>query len=131
MWNSIKINGQNIEKQTANAVLINMPKNSSYSGFKFWHPVKCVRTVGGKGYFVSFSYTNDWKFKLIKNGKGKWNKFDVIDEMELTPTEMEDAFGVVNESITESMERSEETNIIVIEPKKKSVEVKIDENLKK
>lgn len=51
-----------------------------------------VRDAGGKGYFKTFSFTDDFKFKLLKYGKGRYNKSDVIDEIEIDCEEMMNAF---------------------------------------
>lgn len=93
-WQKIEFNVQNIEVETEKAALIKMPKNSAYAGYMFWHPLKLVRTSNlGKGYFKTFSFTNEFKFKLIKNGNGKYNSREVISEVTLSAEEMIDAWN--------------------------------------
>ena len=99
MWKNININKQNIKADTYKAVLISMPKNSDYDGFSFWHPSKLVRD-GRNSYAVSVGYTDDFKFKLVKYGKGKYNSRDIIAEIEIDAEEFEEAFGIMNENIT-------------------------------
>ena len=92
-WKSIKFNAQNIVTETDKAVLIACPHKSNFDGFVFWHPKKLVRVIGGKGYFVSFSYTDDFEFKLKKYGKGQYNSRDVIDEKTVSTETMEEIFA--------------------------------------
>lgn len=115
MWKSIKFNAQNIAFETAKAVLIKMPNKSDYTGYMFWHPSKLVRTIGGKGYFKSFSYTDEFEFKLFKQGKNR----KITAEAFLSPEEMEVAFEIVNEQLS----GTDECYLEVIEP------IKIDDNV--
>ena len=125
MWKNIEINLQNIETNTGKATLIKMPNNSDYAGYKFWHPSKLVR-YGSNSYARSIGYTDNFTFKLFKNGKGKYNKFDVVDEVEIDAEEFEEAFGCM-----EDCTRAKEDNyyLIVKEPDKFEKEVKIEKSL--
>jgi hypothetical protein len=87
-WHRVKFNVQNIEAETEKAVLIKCPHNSEYDGFAFWHPAKLVRDAGGKGWFKTFSFTDDFEFKLKKYGKGQFNKSDVIEQTTISAKEM-------------------------------------------
>lgn len=125
-WQAINFNAQNIEHETAKAVLIKMPNNSEWSGYKFWHPSKCVRTLSkGKGYFQSFSFSDNWEFKIFKTNK----RGEKTVEETLSPEEMAEAFGVVNEQI--SIDASTESYLEIEEPKKVDKTVSINNELKR
>jgi hypothetical protein len=135
MWKKIFFNSLNIEAETEKSILIKMPNKSNYSGYKFWHPKKLVRKEGGKGYHLSFSFTDDFKFKIFKNGKGKYNYKNIIDEVELSSDEMFEEFEQVDESISLAEERhkakEEESYLIIEEPEKKEIKnIEIREELK-
>lgn len=123
MWKSIKINAQNIEFETAKAVLIKMPNKSAYAGYMFWHPAKLVREMGGKGYFMSFSYTDEFEFKIFKQNKNR----KVTAEQLLSPEEMEEAFEIVNERLS----GTDECYLEITEPTKIDDKVEIREELRK
>ena len=122
-WKSIKFNAQNIEFETAKAVLIKMPNKSDYAGYMFWHPSKLVRTIGGKGYFKSFSYTDEFEFKIFKQGKNR----QITAEEFLSPEEMEEAFEIVNEQLS----GTDECYLEVTEPTKIDDKVEIRAELRK
>lgn len=86
MWKNINISKNNIDHETAKAVLIKMPNKSNYKGYCFWHSSKLVRKGRNKN-SISIGYTNDFTFKLIKYGNGKYNKFDIIKEIEISVDE--------------------------------------------
>ncbi|HHX68691.1 MAG TPA: hypothetical protein GX708_11640 [Gallicola sp.] len=134
MWNKIFINAQNIEHETAKATLIKMPNKSNYAGYSFWHPSKLVRSEGGNGYHLSISFTNNFTFKLIKKGNGKWNRNETIDEIELSAEDFMNEFEIMSDNIELANERQEqkekESYLIVREPDKFDKEIKVREELK-
>lgn len=127
MWKNIEINLQNIEAETEKAVLIKMPNNSNYAGYKFWHPSKLVR-YGSNSYARSIGYTDQFTFKLKKYGNGKWNKTKVIAEKEISVEEFEEAFNCMK-SCTRPKD-NEESYLIVEEPEKVEKEIEVDGELK-
>jgi len=104
MWKNLKINAQNIEFADYKTTLIKMPNNSDYAGYRFWHPSKLIRDAGGKGYFKSMGYTEDFEFKLKKYGRGQHNSKKVLHEVTVDYTKMEEAFESANKSIKASIE---------------------------
>lgn len=91
-WKNLEANSNLIQTDTGTAVLIKIPKQD----FVFWHPAKLVRTSGKNGYKMSIGYTDDFTFKIFKQGKGKYNKFAKIDEREITAEKMRAYFGEEN-----------------------------------
>ena len=121
MLQKIYFNSQNIEHETAKAVLVKMPNKSEYAGYKFWHPSKLVREEGGKGYHMSFSFTEEFEFTLRKYGKNR----QITAERILGWEEMLKAFEQVNEQIS----GHEEAYLEVAEPDKVDRMVKVREEL--
>lgn len=128
MWKNINVNKQNVKVESAKAVLIQMPHNSDYDGYSFWHPAKLVRT-GRNSNAVSIGYTEEFTFKLVKYGSGKWNSKEIVSEKTISVEEFEAAFGVMDENITTS-KKDTESYLKVEEPKKIEKEVAIAECLK-
>ena len=126
MWKNIEINKQNIETETDKAILIKMPNKSKFAGYKFWHPSKLVRH-GSNSYARSIGYTDDFTFRLKKYGNGKYNKFDVIDEIEISVKEFEEAFGCMEDCTRGKLD---ESYLIVKEPKKIDKKIEIVKELK-
>ena len=121
-WKKITINKNSVAAETATSVLIKMPNRSEFSGYTFWHPSKLVRVEGGKGYFISFSYTDDFDFKVFKQGKNR----KVLSEYRMSPGEIETAFEVVNNELSS---RDDEHYLLITEPVKIDDEVKVNEEL--
>ena len=124
-WNKIYFNSQNIEHETAKATLIKMPNKSEYAGYMFWHPSKLIQEEGGKGYWQSFSYTDEWNFKIFK-GNGQYRK-----EIQLDSRDIEEAFGIVDEEIGTRKTNDKKSYLEVTEPKPIDKEVEVDEELKR
>lgn len=88
MWENIKVNIQNIESETANAVLIKMPKKSKHKDFCFWVSKKLVRQ-GSHSYEISIGIKSDFSFNAKRTGKN----FKVLDERVLTANDLKEAFN--------------------------------------
>ena len=133
MWYKINFNALNIEHETTRATLIKMPKNSNYSGYCFWHPKKLIRENEiGKGYFLTFSFDENFKFKLQKYSKSKYKK-ELLDEVVLDFEEIMNEFEVGDTTIKNIEKQKEEAEKItyeVIKPEKiENQEVEIDPEL--
>lgn len=108
-WESIQVDSNCIETSTYKSVLINIPKNSEYRGYSFWHPAKCCRHVGKNSYLLQISFTDEFKFNIKKYGKGKFNWNKVLDEKVIDSDELKEAFGFgVNENLYEEMLEDDE-----------------------
>lgn len=119
-WDNIFINSQNIKAESERAYLIQMPNKSSYKGWAFWHPKKLVREQGGKGYYISFSFTDEFIFKVLLYGKGRHNSMSVIRREEISAEEMKEIFGVVDNSVNDAVYRE---TMKIIEKEEVSVEI--------
>lgn len=121
MWKNITINESQIERTTERGALIKVPN----SDWKFWHPIKCLRS-NGKQY--SLGYTDDFTFRLFKNGNGKYNKFEKVAEKEVDADEIEMMFE--GNIINQSQGRKNHSVVEVIEPTYRAPEeTKVDDEL--
>ena len=98
-WTNLHLNAQNIDAETAKAVLIVIPKSvcarlGVSEKMKFWHPAKLVRAAGGKGYFLTFALTEDFEIKAFRNGKGQYNSHEKIEEMTITGADLIESWEV-------------------------------------
>ena len=85
-WKQIQSNSNLIQHQTNSAVLIKLPKTE----WKFWHPVKLVKTAGKNAYMLVISYTDECKFKIFTTN----SKNEKTAEKEINATEFGAFFSV-------------------------------------
>ena len=97
-WKNIEISKNNVQADSGRAILIAFPHSSEFDGFCFWHPSKLVRT-GRNSNSLSVGYTDDFQFRILKYGKGKYNSKEIISEMEIGVLDFEEAFRTMNENI--------------------------------
>lgn len=100
MWKNIEINDSLVKARTAKSVLIAFPRKSQLHGYSFWHPAKLVRT-GRIVNTVSIGYSGEFVFRIKKYGNGKYNKREIISEMEIVADEFEQAFAGINSNDVE------------------------------
>lgn len=103
-WKKININNSNLVVEADKATLVKMPNKSQYAGYCFWHPNKLIRE-GKNSNASTLSYSDEFKFQIIKYGKGKYNKRDIIHEIEITIEEFEEAFCVMSSNVREKKEK--------------------------
>ena len=103
MWKEININSNLIKRETGRAVLIALPHNSEYNGYSFWFPSKLVKK-GKNSAAVSLSYTDDFSFRFVKHGKGRYNRNEAIDEITIAADEFEVVFEAIDSNITSPAE---------------------------
>lgn len=94
-WKNIYINSNLIGGGSSKAYVFNMPKNSKYAGYSFWLTDKCVHHVFGRGDIVVIGYTDEFTFKIFKQGKN----FNKLDEKTITAKEFEEIFEKMDSSI--------------------------------
>lgn len=92
MWKSIEISRGFVKAETVRAILIGMPCSSDFDGCAFWHPSKLI-WAGRRPDTVSIRYTDDFVFRLKKYGAGRYNFREIIEQRDITPEELADAFA--------------------------------------
>lgn len=95
MWKNIYINSNLIQNFTSKSYLFKLPSSSKYAGYLFWHPAKCVHYVYNRNDIVSVGYTDDFTFKIFKQGK----IFNRLDEITLAAKEFEEIFENMDKNI--------------------------------
>ena len=130
MWDKIYFNKQNVKTETEKATLIKLPHASKYDDYLFWHPTKLIREEGGKGYHLSFSFQDDWEFKVFKLYKNKKGP-----EKILSVQEMKEAFRSSSATIAQANEiheqKQQESYLRVTEPVPIDKDVEVDPSLKR
>ena len=129
MWYKINFNALNIEYETEKATLIKMPRNSNYAGYCFWHSKKLVRENKiGKGYFLTFSFNEDFKFKLQKFSNSKFKK-ELLNEVIIDYKTIIKEFKKENDNIESPKKNDVITFEAITSEKIKNKEVVIDSEL--
>lgn len=95
MWKEININSNLIKHENGRSILIAMPHSSGYDGYSLRFPLRLVRK-GKNPASVSLSYTDDFSFRLVKYGKGRYNRNEVIDEITIAANVFEAVFEAVD-----------------------------------
>lgn len=103
MWKKLLFNRQNIKASTPSAYLIMMPRGSRYPDYLFWYPAKLIKEAAGKGYFMSLTYADNFQFRLIKYGHGRFNQHKIIHQLIVPATVIEEAFGASDKSIDQAI----------------------------
>ena len=104
------MNAQNILIDTGKACKIAFPHSSDLDGFVIWVPSKLVRS-GSHSYEYSVSLHRDMTFKAKKYGHGKWNRNQVIEEMDI---DQEDIFEAFSGSGTETAHNAMKKDVIEV-----------------
>ena len=103
-WKYINFNYNRIIAESDRSVLITMPKTSKYSDYSFWHLKKLTRESGNSETFT-ISFNEDFVFHLKKYGEGKYNKYDVLNEIDIDAFEFERQFKRMDENIISGIKK--------------------------
>lgn len=86
--------------ETERAYLLRLPKTK----YKFWISKKLARTSADYGYKINMIIPSDFEVRIFKNGEGKYNKKEVIDERVISIEEFLKQFGLdLNNDILEDL----------------------------
>lgn len=96
MWHKFALNSQNVVRETAKAVLIALPHKSNFDGFEFWYPKKLVRQ-GSHSYQLIASIPDDMQITARRTSP---KTYKVLDEKELTPADVIEAFGGETQAVS-------------------------------
>ena len=91
-WSKIKVNIQNIKRETEKAVLIAMPHSSEFDGFTFWISKKLVRPTRND-WELAVSIAEDMKFTLKRTSE---KTFKVLEERTVCNEDLIEAFGIAH-----------------------------------
>lgn len=83
---NISANTNLILWETERAFLLKLPKTK----FKFWISKKLVRVYENQ---ITFLIPDNFEVKVFKNGEGKWNSREIIEEKILNRIEFLEHFG--------------------------------------
>lgn len=96
-WKSLNINKNQIEHETAKAVLVRCPNNSEYKGYTFWWPKKLIHE-GANSAALRLSYNPMMsEFKVFKTTP---KTFQRVAEDVLGAEDIEQIFEVTSSNIS-------------------------------
>ena len=89
MWNTLQIPEELVVVCTDKSIKIDMPGGGKYRGYNCWISRKIVhinvRYIGEEKFYVyEIVYKDNFTFMLKKYGNGRYNKYEVIDEKEIS-----------------------------------------------
>ena len=90
-WKNIDIDRKYIKVKTYRSALIQMPHDSDYDGYCFWHPI----TLIWRGWLTkdfSLRYHDDFKFRLFQETRDKYGKYKKINWRTVSAQEIISAF---------------------------------------
>jgi len=89
IWKIVKGNIEQIEVETPKAMLLKVPGTD----WLYWHPKKLIRQPEECAMTLNISFTDEFKFKLMKfrkkpNGDG----FQKMEELTVTPARLQELY---------------------------------------
>ena len=91
-WKYMRLYPNQIKTKTDSAALIKMPPGSEFSGWMFWHPLKCIHEHPGK--MTEMIYKPDFTFRMKRYGTKPYNKYEVQEQRTISASALEDAFSM-------------------------------------
>lgn len=91
-WKGICISEDLVIRKYKSLYLVRMPRESKYKYYRFWISNKLLRYSGSDIY--ELRYTDNFTFHIQKRCKGNYNKYETVDELELSAAEFEDEFAL-------------------------------------
>lgn len=85
-WKNFEISGNQVELSTEKATLIKCDQKK-WKNYHFWVPTKIVHQKRN-GWFFSVGYTSEFEYNVFKNGQGKYNQKEKIDEFSVRGDEI-------------------------------------------
>ena len=91
-WNNVTIPSNLYVCQSEKFFKFKFPNHSLYGGYSIWVSKKLI--IFFEGDYILL-YKDNFTFRIIKYGKGKYNWKDILDEKEISAEELAETFGYV------------------------------------
>lgn len=92
VWNNVTIPSNLYVCQSEKSYKFKLPRHSLYGGYSIWVSKKLILFFEGDYILL---YKDNFTFRIIKYGKGKYNWKDILDEKEISAEELAETFGYV------------------------------------